>query len=118
MSTTAQAPGEPMLAAKPVGRRLLTGLRPTGRLHLGNYVGTLEEDLRLQADPNYTCFFLVADFHALTTNVERAAEVAQNARETLLDMLASGIDPEKSTLYVQSTIPEVSELFLLLTMLV
>src|SRR5207244_3390085 len=89
MSTTAQAPDEATRAATPVRRRLLTGLRPTGRLHLGNYVGTLEEDLRLQGDPNYTCFFLVADFHALTTDVERAAEVAQNARETLLDMLAS-----------------------------
>src|SRR5436190_10314873 len=106
------------VARKPTRRRLLTGLRPTGRLHLGNYIGTLEEDLRLQADPDFACFFLVADFHALTTNVERSADVAQNARETLLDMLAAGIDPAQSTLYVQSTIPEVSELFLLFTMLV
>jgi|SRR5579884_454897 tryptophanyl-tRNA synthetase len=99
-------------------KRLLTGLRPTGKLHLGNYVGTLEKDIELQNDPHYTCFFLVADYHALTTSAERAPEIRQNVRETLLDMLAAGIDPEKSTLYVQSTVGEVTELFLLFTMLV
>lgn len=99
-------------------RRLLTGLRPTGKLHLGNYVGTLENDVHLQTLPEYTCFFLVADYHALTTNCERAREISANVWETLLDMLAAGIDPERSTLYVQSLVPEVAELFLLFTMLV
>jgi len=120
MSATATAPRADSVAqsATPTRKRLLTGLRPTGRLHLGNYVGTLENDVALQANPEYECFFLVADFHALTTNVERAGEVPLNARETLLDMLASGIDPNQATLYVQSTVPEVCELFLLFTMLV
>jgi tryptophanyl-tRNA synthetase len=98
--------------------RLLTGLRPTGKLHLGNYIGTLEKDVELQNDPRYECFFLVADFHALTTYYESSREIGSNVRDTLLDFLAVGIDPEKSTVYLQSLVPEVSELFLLFTMLV
>lgn len=99
-------------------RRLLTGLRPTGRFHLGNFIGTLEKDLELQADDRYECFFLIADYHALTTYYESSREIGGNVREALLDFLSVGIDPEKSTIYLQSLIPEVSELFLLFTMLV
>src|SRR5690349_16231449 len=105
MSSAVAEPRAERELGAPAKRRLLTGLRPTGKLHLGNYIGTLENDVRLQSLPEYTCFFLVADFHALTTSVERSAEVGENVRETLLDMLASGIHPERSTLYVQSTIP-------------
>lgn len=110
--------GAPHHLGKGGTRRLLTGLRPTGKLHLGHYVGTLEKDLELQANPAYECFFLVADFHALTTYFESSREIGGNIRETLLDFLAVGIDPAKSTVYVQSMVPEVVELFLLYTMLV
>ncbi len=99
-------------------KRLLTGLRPTGKLHLGNYIGTLEKDVQLQHNPEYECFFLVADYHALTTYYESSREIGSNVRETLLDFLAVGIDPNQSTVYLQSLVPEVVELFLLFTMLV
>ena len=102
----------------PSRKRLLTGLRPTGRYHLGNYVGTFEKDLELQNSGQYECFFLVADYHALTTGYETAREIGDDIREGVLDFLAVGIDPTRSTLYLQSLIPEVSELFLLFTMLV
>jgi tryptophanyl-tRNA synthetase len=104
--------------AVPSRKRLLTGLRPTGKYHLGNYVGTFEKDLELQNSGEYDCFFLVADFHALTTGYETARAIGDDIREGVLDFLAVGIDPNRSTLYLQSLIPEVSELFLLFTMLV
>src|SRR5262249_29668189 len=94
-------------------KRLLTGLRPTGKVHLGNYVGTFEKDLELQNGGEYECFFLIADLHSLTTGYENARAIGEDIREGLLDFLAVGIDPSKSTLYLQSLIPEVSELFLL-----
>jgi tryptophanyl-tRNA synthetase len=99
-------------------KRLLTGLRPTGKFHLGNYVGTFEKDVELQNDPNYECYFLIADYHSLTTGYETANLIGDDIREGVLDFLAVGIDPTRSTLYLQSLIPEVSELFLLFTMLV
>src|ERR1700675_2843254 len=96
----------------PVGRRkrLLTGLRPTGKFHLGNYVGTFEKDLELQNSGDYECFFLIADYHTLTTGYEQSSAIGDDIRDGLLDFLAVGIDPSKSTLYLQSLIPEVSEL--------
>jgi tryptophanyl-tRNA synthetase len=99
-------------------KRLLTGLRPTGKFHLGNYVGTFEKDLELQNSGEYECFFLIADYHTLTTGYETARAIGDDIREGVLDFLAVGIDPTRSTLYLQSLIPEVSELFLLFTMLV
>ena len=99
-------------------KRLLTGLRPTGKFHLGNYVGTFEKDVELQNSSEYECFFLIADLHSLTTGYENARLIGEDIREGVLDFLAVGIEPDKSTLYLQSLIPEVSELFLLLTMLV
>src|SRR6185436_1280754 len=102
----------------PSRKRLLTGLRPTGKYHLGNYVGTFEKDLELQNSGQYDCYFLVADFHALTTGYETASAIGDDIREGVLDFLAVGIDPNQSTLYLQSLIPEVSELFMLFTMLV
>src|SRR5215207_1291950 len=104
--------------AVPRKKRLLTGLRPTGKFHFGNYVGTFEKDLELQNSGEYECFFLIADYHTLTTGYETASAVGDDIREGVLDFLAVGIDPNKSTLYLQSLIPEVSELFLLFTMLV
>jgi tryptophanyl-tRNA synthetase len=99
-------------------KRLLTGLRPTGKFHLGHFVGTLEKDLELQNSGEYECFFLVADYHALTTGYETSRQIGDDIREGVLDFLSVGIDPNRSTLYLQSLIPEVSELFLLFTMLV
>lgn len=95
---------------------ILTGDRPTGRLHLGHYVGTLKNRVRLQDE--YRCFFIIADLHMLTTKYEQLDEVKQNIRELVLDYLAVGIDPQKSTIYVQSMVPEVTELFTIFTMLV
>jgi tryptophanyl-tRNA synthetase len=108
----------PKNGAVPHKKRLLTGLRPTGKFHLGNYVGTFEKDLELQNSGEYECFFLIADYHTLTTGFEKASAIGDDIREGVLDFLAVGIDPDKSTLYLQSLIPEVSELFLLFTMLV
>ncbi len=111
-------PAQTKNGAVPRKKRLLTGLRPTGKFHLGNYVGTFEKDLELQNSGEYECFFLIADYHVLTTGYETAGLIGADIREGVLDFLAVGIDPNKSTLYLQSLIPEVSELFLLFTMLV
>ena len=94
----------------------MSGMRPTGRLHLGHYVGVLAAWVALARD-NET-FFEVADLHALTTAYDRTAELATNVRETVRDWLAAGVDPERSTLYVQSHVPQISELHLLLSMIV
>lgn len=95
--------------------RLLTGDRPTGRLHLGHYVGSLANRVRLQDD--YDCFFLIADYHALTTAYEDLSAVGGNVRQLVLDYLSVGIDTSRSTVYLQSLVPEVTELFVLFTML-
>ena len=89
-------------------RRILTGDRPTGRLHLGHYVGSLKNRVRLQDE--YECFFIIADLHTLTTRPEKTRELKDNIRQMVLDYLAVGIDPQKSAIYVQSQIPEVGEL--------
>ncbi|HTP27190.1 MAG TPA: tryptophan--tRNA ligase, partial [Anaeromyxobacteraceae bacterium] len=99
-------------------KRMLTGDRPTGQLHLGHWVGSLSSRVRLQDD--FECFFIVADLHALTTRPEKAAiaGIPAHIRDMVLDYLAAGIDPEKSTIFVQSALPQTSELALLLGMLV
>jgi tryptophanyl-tRNA synthetase len=99
-------------------RRILTGDRPTGRLHLGHWVGSISNRVRLQDE--YECFFIIADWHTLTTRPEKSAiaEVPGNIREMVLDYLACGIDPERSTIFVQSAIPETAELNLIFEMLV
>ncbi len=99
-------------------KRLLTGDRPTGKLHLGHYVGSLRNRVQLQEE--YDCFFVLADLHALTTHQEKhqIAQMAQNIRDIVLDYLAVGIDPERSTIFVQSAVPETCELNLILEMLV
>ncbi|HRY54184.1 MAG TPA: tryptophan--tRNA ligase [Spirochaetia bacterium] len=94
-------------------KRILTGDRPTGKLHLGHYVGSLKNRVRLQDE--YECFFIVADLHMLTTKPEKEhiEAIADNARAIVLDYLACGIDPAKSVIYLQSAVPEVCELALL-----
>jgi tryptophanyl-tRNA synthetase len=96
--------------------RLLTGDRPTGRLHLGHYVGTLRNRVALQDD--YDCFFLLADLHLLTTRLDHLEEIRTNAREIVLDYLSVGIDPNRSTIVLQSLIPQTAELQLIFSMLV
>jgi tryptophanyl-tRNA synthetase len=97
-------------------KRVLTGDRPTGRLHLGHWVGSIRNRVRLQDE--YECFFLIADLHSLTTHYEQPETVRESVRELVLDYLSVGIDPKKSTIYLQSMIPEVTEIFAIFTMLV
>jgi tryptophanyl-tRNA synthetase len=94
-------------------KRILTGDRPTGRLHLGHYVGSLRNRVRLQDE--YECYFIIADLHMLTTknSPQEIAEIADNARGMVLDYLAAGIDPAKSTIFLQSAVHETYELALL-----
>lgn len=94
--------------------RVLSGMRPTGKLHLGHFVGALENWVRLQS--NYECFFFVADWHALTTDYADTSAVKQNSIEMVFDWLAAGLDPEKATIFVQSQVPAHAELHLLLSM--
>jgi tryptophanyl-tRNA synthetase len=98
--------------------RILTGDRPTGRLHLGHYVGSLANRVRLQDE--YECFFIIADLHTLTTRLEKARilEIRHNVRQIVLDYLAVGIDPAKSVIFIQSAIPGIYELNLILEMLI
>ncbi|HEV7967408.1 MAG TPA: tryptophan--tRNA ligase [Candidatus Acidoferrales bacterium] len=96
--------------------RVLSGMRPTGRLHIGHYFGALENWVKLQNDPQYECFFFVADWHALTSDYADTSQVAQNTIEIATDWLASGLDPAKSTMFIQSSVPEHAELQLLLSM--
>ena len=94
-------------------KRILTGDRPTGKLHLGHYVGSLKNRVRLQDE--YECFFIIADLHTLTTKPEKEhiEELADNVRSAALDYLACGIDPAKSVIYLQSAVTEVCELAIL-----
>ncbi len=99
-------------------KRLLTGDRPTGKLHLGHYVGSLKNRVALQ--DSYECFFIIADLHMLTTKPTKddISKIAENARHLVLDYLACGIDPSKSTIYLQSAVHEVYEMNLFFEMLV
>ncbi len=97
-------------------KRVLSGMRPTGHLHLGNYVGALENWVRLQGE--YENFHMVADWHTLTTSYEDTSGIRADTIEMVIDWLAAGIDPEKSVLFVQSQVKEHAELFLLFAMLV
>ncbi len=92
-------------------------MRPTGKLHLGNYMGALHNWVRLQDDPQYECFFFIADLHALTTDYADPSQIAANTREVILDYLAAGLDPERSVLFVQSHVKQHFELPLLLGMI-
>jgi tryptophanyl-tRNA synthetase len=95
--------------------RILSGMRPSGKLHLGNYLGALKNWVQLQED--YECFYFVADWHALTTGYADTAQIRDWIREVAIDYLSAGLDPERSTLFIQSRVPEHAELHLLLSMI-
>lgn len=95
--------------------RIVSGMRPTGRLHLGNYHGALKNWVRLQHE--YDCYFFVADWHALTTHYEDSRDIAERSRDMVIDWLAAGLNPSLATLFIQSRVPEHAELHLLLSML-
>jgi len=97
-------------------KRVLSGMQPSGLMHLGNYLGALENWKVLQED--YECFFFVADWHALSTNYADTSRIREFVRELLIDWLAAGIDPKRSTVFIQSHIPEHAVLHLLLSMIV
>ncbi len=110
-------------------KRVLSGMRPTGKLHLGNYMGALHNWVRLQNEleppavgsktgrSKYDCYFFIADYHALTTDYADPRMVKQNTFDVALDWLAAGLDPEQSTIFVQSHVPQHAELHLLLSMI-
>ena len=100
--------------ATPARERVLSGMRPTGALHLGHYHGALKNWVRLQNQ--YDCFYFVADWHALTTHYEDREVIEKSVYDMVIDWLAAGIDPEKATLFIQSRLPEHAELFTLLAM--
>jgi tryptophanyl-tRNA synthetase len=95
--------------------RVLSGMRPTGKLHLGNYVGALDNWVRMQDE--YQCFFMVADWHALTTDYADTSGIRENSLDVVLDFLAAGLDPEKSVIFIQSHVPAHAELHLLFSMI-
>jgi tryptophanyl-tRNA synthetase len=96
-------------------KRVLSGMRPTGKLHIGHYVGALQNWVRMQDE--YNCFFEVADWHALTTDYADTSRVKENSKEVVLDWLAAGLTPEKSVIFIQSHVPAHAELHLLFSMI-
>jgi len=102
--------------SNPARARVVSGMRPTGKLHLGHLVGALTNWVALQE--RYDCFYFVADWHALTSEYANTAGITAAALDNVADWLAAGIDPERSTIFIQSLVPEHAELFLLLSMVV
>ena len=96
-------------------KRILSGMRPTGPLHLGNLLGALDNWIRMQDE--YDCFYFIADWHALTSDYEDTSLIEEYRKEIMIDWLSAGLTPEKSTLFVQSRLKEHSELFLILSMI-
>jgi tryptophanyl-tRNA synthetase len=97
-------------------KRILTGDRPTGKLHLGHYVGSLQNRVELQ--DKYETFLIIADVQALTTNFDRPEQLSNDVRQVARDYLAAGIDPEKTTIFVQSMVPEIAELTIFYSMII
>src|ERR1700691_5826931 len=95
--------------------RVLSGMRPTGALHLGHYHGVLKNWVKLQNE--YPCLFFVADWHALTTHYDDVQVIGANTHEMVIDWLAAGVDPSQAILFVQSRVPQHAELHLLLSMM-
>ena len=95
--------------------RVLSGMRPTGSLHLGHYHGALKNWVRLQSE--HECLFFVADWHALTTSYDDPGIIARSTWDMVIDWLAAGVDPAQATIFVQSQVPEHAELHLLLSMI-
>ncbi len=104
-----------MTASSTTRKRVLSGMRPTGKLHLGNYVGALQNWVGMQE--KYECFFEVADWHALTTDYADTSQVKESSIEAVTDWLAAGLDPEKSVIFIQSHVPAHAELHLLFSMI-
>jgi len=104
-----------MTSATKSRKRVLSGMRPTGKLHLGNYVGALQNWVGMQE--KYECFFEVADWHALTTDYADTSLVKESSIEAVTDWLAAGLDPEKSVIFIQSHVPAHAELHLLFSMI-
>lgn len=96
-------------------KRIMSGMRPTGKLHLGHYLGVIDNWVKLQNE--YECYYQVADWHALTTKYDNTEDLKQNVIDIVSDWLACGIDPDKSTVYLQSLVPETSELHIYLSMI-
>ena len=96
-------------------KRIMSGMRPTGKLHIGHYMGVLRNWVSFQND--YDCYFAVADWHALTTKYDQTKELKQNILDVAMDWIACGIDPDKSTIYVQSLVPEIAELHVYFSMI-
>src|SRR3990167_6769880 len=96
--------------------RLLTGDTPTGRLHLGHWVGSLENRVHMQDE--FDCYFIIANVHAFTTRMDKPKEIHQSVWDITLDFLAAGIDPKRSTIFLQSEIPAIAELTFLFSMLI
>lgn len=94
---------------------IVSGMRPTGKLHLGHYLGVIQNWVQLQ--DKYNCYFFAADWHALTTKYDKTEDLRQNTLDVIMDWLACGVDPEKSTIYVQSLVPEIAELNIYLGMI-
>ncbi len=97
-------------------KRVVSGMRPTGRLHIGHYFGALQNWVRLQNDPSYDCLYFVADWHALTSDYADSSAIAENTIQIAIDFLAAGLDPARCTIFQQSLVPEHAELHLLLSM--
>lgn len=97
-------------------KRVASGMRPTGKLHLGNYFGALKNWIELQ--DKYECFYFIVDYHALTTKYEESKEIRNNIYEMALDWFSMGLDPEKSTIYIQSSVTEIPILHLIFSMIV
>lgn len=100
-----------------VKRRIVSGMRPTGRLHLGNLHGALSNWISLQNHGDYECFYFVADWHALTSDYASTENIRSNTIEMVIDWISAGLDPHESTFFIQSSIKEHAELFLLLSMI-
>jgi tryptophanyl-tRNA synthetase len=100
-----------------IRQRVLSGMRPTGRLHIGNYFGALANWIKLQEDSANECFFFVADWHSLTSDYADTSKIARNTIEVATDFLAGGLDPKRVTIFQQSQVPEHAELHLLLSMI-
>ena len=96
-------------------QKIMSGMRPTGKLHLGHYLGVIDNWVKLQEE--YDCYFSVADWHALTTKYDKTENLKQDILDVVMDWLACGIDPDKSTIYVQSLVPETAELHIYLSMI-
>jgi len=105
-----------MILSNKKQKRILTGDRPTGKLHLGHYVGSLQNRVELQNE--YDTFLIIADVQALTTNFEKPEQLSADIRQVARDYLAAGIDPEKTTIFVQSLVPEIAELTIFYSMIV